>query len=270
MSDTYTTDEKHAASDARRKAISKVKKLLAMASQQASPQEAELAAQRAAEILEKYNVNFAEVTIEELRHGDGIVGEKVYANVNKGAAKVISEWAQWLCTAVAEFYDCHANVTDGTIKLGEVDIKARMIEFIGYETDVRVCSWMYEYLFQTILRHSIVHGQQLNQEGIIGNAMKKPLGAFREGCALEIARRLRVLLAERDKRRQGDEKSTALVLMKRHSIEAAFGQFEYRTSNLDYDQMSNSFAIGVKVGNKVGLNTPVGADPAKPMIGDGS
>lgn len=249
-------DRKKLASEEKKKILERVRKVLAKAGNNPSAEEAAAAASMAEQILAKYNLEFAEVQVEELDAGEGLVAEKVYANVNVGAAKKISDWAQWLAVATAEMFDCHCRLTNGEVRVSaNVSTGARMVEFIGYETDVRVCAWTYGYFFQTLVRSSKVYTQKLNLDGVVGNAMKKPLQEFRQAASLVLCGRIRQLIAERDGRRSGDGTSTALVVLKRQKIDEQYGGFNYQQSGKELNWTDESARLaGAAAGARVDLN----------------
>lgn len=255
----------------------RIRGLMAKAENNPSPEEALAASLKAEELLRKYNLNFAEVQLQELERGEGITVEGVYANVNKGAAKKISHWAQWLSIACAELFDVHANYGDGQVEVAVGKrVECKLIKFHGYDIDVKVCAWTFGYLFQQVIRSSVVFAAALEARGLTGNRMKGELARFREGMALKLCSRLRKKRRERDAelKRQQEEAAreaalqgltyqsagTALVVAKRAAIEAKFGEFAYPDSDKDVSGIGDAFVSGAHAGQRVNIDvTAVGS-----------
>ena len=254
------TDRKALSKAEREKVLIKIRALLELGDKDKNPSEAEAAAAaaKAEELMQRHDVEFADVLTLELKDGSGVSSEWVYANVNKGAAKTISNWAHWLASTTARVYDCHCALSDGEVQVTATrSEKCVGIRFYGYDLDVKVCAWMYVYLFQSVLRMSMVHLMQLQQVGMTGNAVKRKLSTFREGTTQRVCHRLRDIIAARDAemRTASSNVGTSLVVLKRDAIEAKFGAFEYEQQKYELD-VSNlgSWYAGVQAGDRIDLN----------------
>lgn len=275
-------DAKSRAKTERENVMRRIRGLMAKAKNNPSPEEALAAAAKAEELLAKYNLDFAEVQLQELERGEGITVEGVYANVNKGAAKKISNWAMWLSIACAELFDVHANYGDGEVEVaGGKKAPCKLIKFHGYDTDVKVCAWTFGYLFQQVIRASVVFMAQLEAKGITGNRMKGELAAFREGASLRLCSRLEKKRKARDAdlRRQQEEATkdaqargiltyqssgNALIVAKRAAIESKFGEFAYPQSDKGPSGVGAAFVSGANAGGRINIDVTAVGSTAQP------
>jgi hypothetical protein len=205
------------------KLIDKIKKLLAL-SKSPNEAEAELAAQRAHEILTKYKLSMDDVEEKEIREGNVITGRS------------LKKWRHILIDNIAKYYYCQCLQYEG-------DSGYYRIVFIGQKHNIIICKSMYDYLEKSILREC---------RNIHKNAKYKYRETFKLGMVLRISERLK----EFSKITNTDER--ALVITENKLIEKYLENKEVYTQKIDYDlENINAYMKGKMAGNKVSLNGQV-------------
>lgn len=127
----------------KKKLLEKVKKLMALSSSP-NEHEAALAAERAKEILDKYNLSLSEVEIGEIE-------DKKY---DLGITKV-QNWQLNLANCTAKTFNCQSYYTKG---YGSMTAK---LYFVGNEADVEVVEYFYSYLTRVIRKLTTPHIRSL-------------------------------------------------------------------------------------------------------------
>lgn len=157
----------------RKKILERIKKLLAMADDASSPNEAAIAARRAKKLMDEHNVT----------HADAIAGHMTLDDFVEGQAgpdyRRYPAWMQHLAVSVARYADCNAR-WDYTPRARKV------IKFQGEASDLELARYLFTYLIRTIDR--------LCAEAQIG----WPAGrdSFKRGAVSEISKKLEAMKAE--------------------------------------------------------------------------
>jgi len=127
------------------KAIDKIKKLLALSN---SPNENEAAAAlaKAMEICAQHDLNIGDV--EAIPQGETIEHKDICAMRQKTPA-----WECSLSNGLARLFGCRVLMT-GYI---EFRTKVSKLQFIGYTSDVEICTYVYEYLKRQVSRMTTEH-----------------------------------------------------------------------------------------------------------------
>lgn len=220
MTTQYTQEERVTKRDS---VIRKIKACLARAAEGsgATPEEAAIAARQAEGLMRKYNIEMAQVIMEDLNDPRSFSWAYVRTNMfknNKAFIKKVQDWPQWIAVPCAKLYDCHASIR-------MVDGDGYVIAFFGYKMDVDVCCWVYDYLLDCCRRRSLeIQEWEAMTAGLTLNKYRKQ---FRAGMAIELARRL-VKLAEDRNREMAKGGGTALVVRKLSAVEEQFGSFNYQ------------------------------------------
>jgi len=193
------------------KIIDRIRALLNMAGDAASPHEAAIAAGRARKLMDMH-----QVSLEDL--GDKSTGFAVRA-IDK-EYRFLPKWKDMLCVAVAKFNDCKAVRTHKWKSINNSYSVQLAIQ--GYESDVEVGAAMYDYLSSTIDRLCSRYIVSLGYDRYpakIGDAYKR-------SAAITLANRLQAMSDER----KADIKLSdgrSLVLVKMAAVEAEFGEAKY-------------------------------------------
>lgn len=209
--------------------IEKVKKLLALANDAgASPNEAASAARQAQALMRKWQLEDSDVIFKELKNKANVKMVWVRATTRKNAPRKNDDtplWAQVFAASVATYFDCDANMRKVQLKQGWCSVLC----FYGYDADVQVCAWTYEYLLDCVRRLAREYEEMADALEAAGKAKsnREALDSFRFGAATEINRKLAQLIYEKRRAEQGNPVGTALVVSKRTAIEEAFGKIDY-------------------------------------------
>lgn len=233
-----------------RKIIEKIKKLIAFASDdRGNPHEIARAAAQAEAMLRKHNLEMTDVIIEELKSDiDAISESTVFLRYRKNKRYTkLPDWAQWISVRVAELLDCHCDLRHIRNEAGQIEAAVR---FVGYHTDLVVCSWMLDFILAEVFRAA------QNTPGI--NGVRAAL-SFRHGASEIICQRLSELKRQKDSEYAGHSTGTSLVVYKRAAIEAKFGAFKYGKGRRTAIGDQRAWAAGVEAGKKVNLT------PGKPI-----
>jgi hypothetical protein len=209
---------------AEKKLIDKINKLLALTG---SPNkaEAELAAQRAHELLTKYNLDIADLQEKEIYEGEARSGRS------------IKKWRRLLINSVAKYYYCRSLFYDG----GSGYYK---IVFVGHKHNIIICKSMFDYLEKSVLRET---------KNLHKNAKYKYRENFKLGMATEISFRLYQLL---NAKTTSEEK--ALIVTENKLIEKYFKEKGTRQGEIEINPKNKTaFHRGIIAGSKVSLNDQI-------------
>lgn len=242
----------------RTRIIEKVKKMLALAKDKAAtPNEAANAARQAEGLMRKHNLEMADVIYQELKNQDNLTWGYVRSNMfkNNGAfIKRVQDWPQWIAVACAELYDCH-------VSLRLVPEEGYVIAFFGYQVDVEVCKWVYEYLLDCVRRASLKITEQEARAAMV--TLRTYRKDFRRGMASELVTKLREILAYKNAQDQQSSSCTSLVIAKRQAVEEKYGKFQYGTRAIRY-RSANAMEHGREEGRKVNVNPNPVTDKSQP------
>jgi hypothetical protein len=200
-----------------------------MSRQNESPEEAKVAALRAQEILQKYDMSISEVEIKQ----------EGFENCSEHAFKLgkirIPSWVKILHADIAESFDIKAircKYDQGTDLL-----------FLGIEPDVTIAKQTFEYLYQFVNAH--------DYSGLDTSARYD----WRLGFVTAVSGRL-----QRKKKEQTDNTHiTALVLCKNQIaddfVSSKYSRIlEVKTKLRD---VGSSYFDGYQVGKKIPINRPL-------------
>lgn len=215
------------------KLIEKIKKLLAL-SKSPNEAEAELAAQRAHELLTKYNLSMDYIQEKEIREGNVITGRS------------LKKWRHLLINGIASYYYCKSLCYvrgSGYYR----------IVFIGQKHNIIICKSMYDYLEKAVIRES---------KNIHKNAKSKYRENFKLGMVIRIAERL----SELSKSKTTVEEK-ALVVTENSLIVKYLADKNTFSEQIDFDPENiNAYLKGKIAGNKVSLSSQVNNDSRKTQI----
>ena len=187
---------------ARKSAMEKIRKLLAVAGNEAAnEQEAATAARLAESLMNKYQVDSAEVTLDEITRDDAF--DRLFADVSfegipNYVSKAVPSWVGYIGLGVGKLHTCKVDIVhDRTTGV--------KIRFSGYAPDVLVAKWTYQMLCETVYRLSKLHGKGMGM-------------AFNKSFRIGAAGKLQSMLMEMQRAREQENKlpetsSMALVVM---------------------------------------------------------
>ncbi len=116
------------------KILSKIQKLLCLAADNPDSPESQLAANRAAEMMAKYDVGLEDIKEDGTMADGGINEINVSANASHHQA-----WEASLSSVLCDCFDCKRLVTT----LGN---RQAIRTFVGAKSDVKILVWFYKYL----------------------------------------------------------------------------------------------------------------------------
>ena len=192
----------------REKIIERVRRLLRMAQDVTSPNEAAIAAERARKLMDKYQIDAMEAS-KSLEVRDDFASQS-------GDTKAYSRypvWMQWLAVDIAKLNDCLVSfhITN--------DLK-KQVQFKGYSSDVIIATAMHDYLVKAVERLYEAYRAQHRQTG-------RTASIYKASAANHLCARLRALRNEREKNLPKDSAGTSLMVLKMQCVEAHFGVQKY-------------------------------------------
>ena len=213
--------------------IEKVRKLLAMAADVGSPNEAMIAARQASSLMDKYNLEESDVIIQE-----GIAMGEAKAS---SSYRKIPSWYGNLIVPVAHLFDCEARYTG--------DRNGRFVpEFLGMDSDALVASYAFDYLVKTI--EMLTTRYSVSKSSI----SRKDINDYRNGLSAGIRRMIADASAAK-KKAQDDMRGTGkeLVVLKRELIAKEYN-ISYKTGKSTNVRGSSAFFEGRERGEKVRIH----------------
>lgn len=190
------------------KILERIRKMLALAEDNANIHESATAAAMAEKLMRKYQLERADFMLHDTKvddvegigynHGSNRWGPKY-------ASKTVPTWINHIATGCGRANECECVVRGGTFV------------FFGVAGDASVAAEMLHYLVTEVERLAMFfHGGRTEKNN------------FRNGCAYVLQDRLEEIGAERVKEFQQTSAGTALVVMKKDLIEQSTGrEFKY-------------------------------------------
>jgi len=215
------------------KILDRIRKLLAMAGDTSSPNEAAIAAKRARALMDKHQVS--DVDLTTLDASD--MGSKV-TNLKQ---KTNNLFTSVLSVAVATYNDCQ-------VRYVRSDRGFLELKFEGMLVDA-VCAYeLFKYL----------RGQAYQQAERYHTG-RKDRHAYRVGFASGVAAQVREMMKEREaiKMETGSQTGTALVVCKQQLVKQHFAPVNYVNSQSSYSGSRDAYGEGHRAGRKAGLNRQV-------------
>lgn len=216
--------------------ISKVKKLLAMAGDSSSPEEALIAARQARALMDKYQIEKSEIEIADKKFG---------VAKESSSWKRLPLWKQWLSISIAEWNDC---ITKSSY---ETETDSWRIAFKGFNADAIIAASMYDYLTKSIER-------LLKSRGIKGRGS---IYQYKIAASYALCERIDLLTNER-KQEVFTSDGKSLVLVKMDMVHSHFGEPHYEEGKPVRDptkEESEAALLGSLDGNKINLDPQIGA-----------
>ena len=235
-----------------KKILDRVRKLMAMAADGASPHEATIAAERARKLMDKH-----QISVEDLVANDG------FATCGVGAIrKFTPKWEQSMAIAIAEYNDCLAAFQ----YMGQGPNGGYQLTFKGFESDVMVCRYMLQYLVDNCKRQCSRH---MRLKGY--TRYNTTVGTmFKEAYSTEVCNKIDQMIADREAQAEpvvADGKS--LMVIKQDLVAQEFGEAKYGTYRMPTpEDMAGLDATkaGAKAGRDASIHTGVGSEDSSGNI----
>lgn len=216
--------------------IERIRRLLMMAQDVSSPNEAAIAARRAESMLRKYNLDRAEVLIEKITRDD------IKEFGTQRFYKTMTDWAVWIATGVSNLYECQ-------VLVGQRPNGMCQIMMAGEETDAQAASYTFAYLFDAVHQLSKKHRKLLRKKYGAGHGID--MDSYRVGVAQELCLSLIDLDKERRDELAKHVHGKALVVKKQELVRARYRDRNTYTPRetkvTDYSQYEHGREDGRKV-----------------------
>lgn len=234
------------------KVIDKLRKLLAMAADVGSPNEAATAARMAEKLMRQHNIDNADEIMRELKggRGAGLAEEGVFVSWAKGAGtptRHTPPWSHPLAAVLQGLFD--VRVLHRT--MFHEGKKREQWVFVGYATDVAAAVWTFSYLVDTIVRlskkfqdaHGLPNGHKLFHH-------------YQRGVAMGVAHGVLRAVEEKQAAQRQHSSSTALVVAKTQAIDEMLSEQGVHDEKKGKVQSpkSHAYYMGIVEGRKVNVN----------------
>lgn len=230
--------------------VNRIRKFLEM-SKSDNENEATMAAQRAAEMMAKYNITEAELRVEdETREAEPIVQREIFNEPGKPRKRVA--WKELIADGVAKSLGCHLYLTaDGPAVFGR-------------ESATQAWKYTCLYLFNEVNRLAEEAWEREGSEAWMANhTPKKWKNSFRVGAAQSIIMRL---YEEADKRGVPETSEKALMIINddEKEVENEYAKFSSewgKSSMIGLISNRTGYKAGLEAGHDMELNGASGALP---------
>jgi len=218
------------------KIIARIQKLLAMAEDSSSPHEAAIAAGRAAKLLQKYNLDHADVILADIDQSD--FTEECTDSWHRRQPR----WVDILGLPVAHLHDCEVRNRPTQRRI--------YTEFLGIREDALVAIYVFEFLVGEINRLAKRYRED-NDWYFSPPPSRSDMYDFRLGASRGVCDVLGQLLNEKREKDAETSSGRDLVVVKRALIKEKYG-VNYREAEVDH-----RFSLAMHTGYKQGLKVQI-------------
>lgn len=229
------------------KIIERVKALLAMAADTASPHEAAIAAGRARKLMDQHQID-----LDDLKEASGFG----FAAVGK-EYRFMPKWLDCLAVGVGYLNDCKV-IKQHKWKSINASYSYQIV-FQGYESDVQCATTIYNYLVDAGERMCKACMREIGE----GTHYKASIGdPYKRGYSAELQRRMEDMAKQRreDPALLEHKTGTALVIFKIAEVEAEFGKINYeqqKNVRVRHDAGLDAMYRGVVDGKNINIQPHV-------------
>lgn len=226
-----------------------VAKLRAIANHEATNiHEAEAAAEQAQRLMTKYSLSETMISADE-KTAAMVLGE---IRVTWGGSATGRKWRRGLAGAIAYTNDCRCLFSKGT----------NTVVFVGFETDLRLVEYLFDYLEKEIQRQAELAYEQDPYQYTRRNSY---INSFCWGAVSSISERLRAAAHEAKREVQEEDTTGSTALAIRNKDEKLAVLFADRLSGTRKDRQgvradvrdANGYYRGREVGSTLSLNRPL-------------
>jgi len=232
--------------DDKAKMIERVRKLLAL-SQSTNQHEAELAAERASKLMEEYQIQFADLELNQIRTGaEPIVEEHFQVD----GLKMKLHWVGQVGYACALLYD-------GTI-LVHSGLWGTSFTFVGFKSDIPMMKTLFTHLYHAwggIVEHDLQQAKNQSYHTWAPRDTMKYKHGHGQGYAQALVRRCWEIAQQRKVKLEATSNScTALVLVRDQAIVEWKKKKGCKPAKLNQTKgASDGFSAGYRSGQNVAL-----------------
>jgi len=229
----------------------RIAKLLRMAADSSSPNEAAIAASRARKLMDKYQLDSLDI--------NDSYDEDFESTPTGRFFSAIPQHLSVFSCSVAKYNDTQSFYDYGTVDFKKTDADrkkaGKRVNFRGYASDVALSIQMYTTLLEAVDR---LCKEYLADKGYA----KYPVGVggkFKMAAILEISDRLAAMTVERD-RLTSSATGTSLVLMKSIAVTEKFGDPGYKVKPVAAPKSREdqaAYMAGQKAGRSVEITKSV-------------
>jgi len=219
----------------------RIKKLLRMAEDTSSPNEAAIAASRAQKLMRQYQLDHADIVMEDLDDPDQLI----YSEVGESYRKMPG-WMQSISVSIAR-------ATENQVRLSRTFNNRFILRFEGYKPDVELCEWLMTYLMGQIenqVKAEKILNKRFPADAYV-NSPTKYLSSFREGLAAGIRKKLSEFYAEGSE--QVSDTSRSMIIAKNNAIGNKFGFARYEKRSVSGRDRS-AYAAGNMASRNVSVS----------------
>jgi hypothetical protein len=246
------------------KVMARIKKLLSLANNNPSEEEASTAASMAQKIMKKYNLEMADVIAMEVEEDPSTLVADIVHDLNYD--KKIPTWYNLLATQVSTLMNCGSRIE--CYPNPEDRSKSKIgYSLFGYKHDVEVAKWLFGYLHEQIqsMADTAWKKKMLNDTKLTGVEMKYSASArrgfkdeYRKGVVVGISKRLNSVYGENEPVAVTSS-GTSLVLVKDRAIKEKYGDV-FNTKPFKVKLDSAGFSSGIQDSSKVKINRIVNSE----------
>lgn len=201
--------------------IDRIKKLLALADNNPSAEEAASAAAMAMRLMRKYNLESADLQAHELRK-EGAIIRAVVENGPNYKVRVAS-WFNVLVTGVAQSLSCETTLGYNSDRTGVT------MYLYGARQDVEVANWLINYLRVQIDKLADAHWQNKsllirlrNDRAPYASERTREKNNYRFGLAVSVLERVKEVYGTSEEDVKSASSANALVVLKNQLIRERF------------------------------------------------
>lgn len=235
--------------------LRRIEKLLAMAAdKRGNANESAAAAAMAARLMQKYQLDEADIIIGKMKAGADICHEDYVPTLAewKEPLKRVPRWASILTTQIAKLTETQACLAKTETNKG---LEA-CVRFMGFCPDVKLAIYTIMYLQAEVRRHRAEFLETYTYKAKGFTALR----SYTDGLIIGICTVLQEEIDAREAERRTNSTSTALVVAKNGAIEAQYGP-PLKTKEVKITPKAG-FNQGVEDGKAITIRKALPQDPA--------
>lgn len=236
--------------------IKRIRRLLNMAGDSSSPEEAAIAARRAQALMAKHQLDRADVVIEELEDDP----ESVTARVGDLGYIRPPGWFQTLGISIARATETRTwfGKRDGTRRWRSV--------YAGYRPDVELAHFLEAFLVSQVEQLAKAHRETESADPSLSfwRSPRRHMASYRSGLVAGICAKLSEFYAEGDP--AVADTARALVTAKQNAIDERFGPLTYNKARPQAVER-DAYTAGREDSRRVNVARGLESGPAEPHAG---
>jgi hypothetical protein len=217
----------------------RIAKLLNLAKGKANINESAVAASMAAKLMAEYNISNEEIIKVELKKSANILED----DIMDVEYKKWPVWMQSISINIAKLYDCQVTFRAG------VEEGSRFIVVRGYEADVLMVKWTFEFLHKEIIRQT----ERYVKNDTSKNNKRTVRNSYQIGAVMTV----KEMVDEMIKEKQINTSGTSLMVLKSQLIEEKFGETKYGNAP-KFKADADAYYSGRENAKNINLNRPLG------------